>query len=485
MTPASTPLKSLVVRISEQPAKLRLVRLSVVSLWLAYALPMWSQVDVSRNLETIRTNRHMPGISAMAIKKGRIVAQGAAGYRRQGDPTPLLVTDPVNLGSCTKWMTATIAGRLVDRGLIGWNTRVCDLFTNYPTFNPSFTNVTLDELLCHYGGVQDQNTFDANHWSQFMPQTGTVSQLRRWVCDTILKDTPQVPPGNYLYSNQGYTVAATMMEIASGTDWETLIQREIFTPIRMKTATLGQVFDNALPPQAPVGHDLAAAATIPVPRLKLPLNYELHYHAVTGPAGYVGCTLKDWAKFLHIHTTNYIGDYMSSATGTRLQQPYIDDGDGSNFDMGRGILVTDRSWASPGKALAHGGDIFGQDSLVWMAPANDFIAIAAINCSATNTAVGDALNDVATLLVNNYVNALPNGPLLEDPAPSALAVHDHAVFSYPTLPGLSYVVETSTNLLSGWAPANGVNGQTAASLVSTYTDPNSATMKFYRVKVAP
>ena len=99
MTPASTPLKSLVVRISEQPAKLRLVRLSVVSLWLAYALPVWSQVDVSRNLETIRTNRQMPGISAMAIKKGRIVAQGAAGYRRQGDPTPLLVTDPVNLGS--------------------------------------------------------------------------------------------------------------------------------------------------------------------------------------------------------------------------------------------------------------------------------------------------------------------------------------------------------------------------------------------------
>src|ERR1035437_5854188 len=224
MTPASTPLKSLVVRISEQPAKLRLVRLSVVSLWLAYALPVWSQVDVSRNLETIRTNRHMPGISAMAIKKGRIVAQGAAGYRRQGYPTPLLVTDPVNLGSCTKWMTATIAGRLVDRGLIGWNTRVCDIFTNYPAFNPSFTNVTLDQLLCHYGGVQEQTTFDATHWNQFMPQTGTVSQLRRWVCDTVLKDAPQVPPGNYLYSNQGYTVAATMMEIASGKDWETLIQ---------------------------------------------------------------------------------------------------------------------------------------------------------------------------------------------------------------------------------------------------------------------
>jgi hypothetical protein len=122
---------------------------------------------------------------------------------------------------------------------------------------------------------------------------------------------------------------------------------------------------------------------------------------------------------------------------------------------------------------------------VCMAPANDFITVAAINCSATNTAVGAALNDVATLLIINYANALPSGPLLEDPAPSALVVHDHAVFSYVTLLGVSYVVETSTNLLSGWTPANGANGQAAAGLVSSYTDSSFAPMKFYRARAAP
>ena len=39
-------------------------------------------------------------------KSGRIVAQGAAGYRRQGQPEKLLLTDRVNLASNTKWMTA-------------------------------------------------------------------------------------------------------------------------------------------------------------------------------------------------------------------------------------------------------------------------------------------------------------------------------------------------------------------------------------------
>jgi len=89
------------------------------------------QVDISSDLETIRTNRHMPGLSALVIKQGHILAQGAAGFRRQGQCEPLLVTDRINIASCTKWMTATLAGRLADRGLIGWDTRVCELFTHY------------------------------------------------------------------------------------------------------------------------------------------------------------------------------------------------------------------------------------------------------------------------------------------------------------------------------------------------------------------
>jgi len=282
----------------------------------------WSQVDVSSDLEGIRLNRNMPGISAMVIKQGRIIAQGASGYRRIGSNTPLLVTDPINLGSCTKWMTATIAGRLVDRGVISWGTRVRDLFDNYQSFNSSFQNATLDQFLCHRAGVQQENTFDTNHWNQFLGQlNSTVPQLRRWVSNTVLTDAPEVTPGTYLYANQGYIVAATMLEIASGKDWETLVQDEIFTPIRMRTATLGQVFDNAVPPKAPVGHDLGSGTTL-VPRLRMANNAEYHYKASAGAAGYVACTLQDWAKFLHVQATGNTNGYITSSTCAKLQQAY-------------------------------------------------------------------------------------------------------------------------------------------------------------------
>jgi len=441
----------------------------------------WGQADVSSDLETIRANRNMPGLSALVVKQGRILAQGATGLRRVGSSTPLLVTDPVNLGSCTKWMTATIAGRLVDRGLITWNTRVRDVFDNYLTFNSAFHEVTLDQLLCHRGGVQQETSFDATHWNAFLAVFDTTPHLRRWVSNAVLTDAPEVPPGTYLYANQGYIVAATMLEIASGKDWETMVQDEIFTPIRMHTASLGQVFDNVVPPKAPVGHDPGSGTTL-VPRLRMANNAEAHYKASAGAAGYVACTLQDWVKFLHIQATSSISDYLSQATGTHLQQAYT--GAGSE-GYGRGIITYNRSWASPGQALAHGGDIFGEDSLVWMAPALDFIVVSYANCSASSANTSLALTDVATLLVGRYSAAAASGPLVENPSALPLRRTVNAfTFDYLTLPGLSYVVETSADLKS-WTAANGVTGQTANSLQMSYPDSKPATTRFYRAKAVP
>ena len=419
----------------------------------------------------------------MVIKGGHILAQGATGHRREGSITPLLVTDPINLGSCTKWMTATIAGRLVDRGIIGWNTRVRDLFDNYLTFNTQFYDATLDQLLCHRAGVQQETTFDTNHWSQFLAVIGTntVPQLRRWVANTVLTDAPEVTPGTYLYANQGYIVAATMLEIASGKDWETLVQDEVFTPIRMHSATLGQVFDNVLPPKAPVGHDLVSGSSGPslVPRLRMPNNAEYHYKASAGAAGYVACTLQDWAKFVNIQATSNIGNYLTTATGTRLQQAYTGAG---TEGYGRGILTYNRSWALPGQALAHGGDIFGEDTQVWVAPALNFIVVIYANCSSTNPNTGLALNDAATVLVLRYSAVTAAGPLLETPSALPLRNLDGGfAFDYLTLPGVPYAVETSTDLKI-WNPTNGAYGQTATSLQSTFTDNSPGIKKFYRAK---
>ena len=95
--------------------------------------------DVSADLNLIRMYYNMPGLSALAMSKGQIVAQGASGYRREGNSTPLLATDPINIASCSKWMTATLAGRLVDKKLLSWTTQVRDCFPNFESFSSAFS----------------------------------------------------------------------------------------------------------------------------------------------------------------------------------------------------------------------------------------------------------------------------------------------------------------------------------------------------------
>ncbi len=441
-----------------------------------------SQVDISSDLESIRLNRHMPGLSAMAVKQGRIMAQGATGLRRQGQAAPLLVSDPINIASCTKWMTATIAGRLVDRGVVSWNTRVRDLFTNYATFNTAFHNATLDQLLAHRAGVQSGGTFENNHWSQLMARSGTIAEIRRWVSDTVMKDAPEVTPGNYLYSNQGYTVAATMLELAVGKDWETLVREEVFTSLRMKTATLGQVDDGLLPPKAPVGHDLGSGQTVPVPRSPMNAATHLRYQASNAAGGFVACTLQDWAKFLHAHATGEVNDYVAAATDTQLQQAYT----GAGTDgYGRGIYAANRSWATPGQALNHSGDIFGQNTVVWMAPARDFIVVVFTNCRSADSSTSLALDDVSSLLVGRYSGAAASGPVMEIPVSLPLRrVGTDYAFDFLTLPGVPYVVQVSSDL-SGWLPANGSAGPTATSYKTSWLDTDPGKIRFFRAKAAP
>ena len=445
---------------------------------LVAARGVQGQDDISSDLDSIRTTYHMPGLSAIAIKNGRIIARGAAGYRLQGNTTPLLVTDRINIASCTKWMTATIAGRLVDRGVISWNTRVRDLFSDYTTFNSAFYDATLDALLAHRAGVEQGSTFESRYWSQLQAQSGTIPQIRRWVSETVLKDAPEVTPGTYLYSNQGYTVAATMMELATGQDWETLIQQEVLSPLRMNSASLGIVYDNAVPPANPVGHDLWSGSTVPSPRTAMDPTTLYHYQASNGPGGFVICTLQDWGKFLNLQSTGSTGTYLSTATFTRLQTPWTGAG---TEGYARGVAAYNRSWATPGQALNHAGDIFGEDTVHWIAPARNFITIAFTNCRSDDSSTFNALDNAAGLMVGRYSNlTTANGPLLENPvgSPPITVTGGHS-FTFSSLPGVTYRVDTSTDL-SSWSPVNGVNGQVATDLKTSYLDTSAATRKFYR-----
>jgi CubicO group peptidase (beta-lactamase class C family) len=65
---------------------------------------------LTRNLEAIRARHSAPALAAAIVMNGRIVAEGATGFRKQGADVRVKVTDAFQLGSITKPMTAALAG---------------------------------------------------------------------------------------------------------------------------------------------------------------------------------------------------------------------------------------------------------------------------------------------------------------------------------------------------------------------------------------
>ena len=251
--------------------------------------------------------RAAPGaVAATWTPDGTAVA--ARGFRRWDRSAPMEAGDAVHVGSLGKAMTATLAGRMVARGVIGWDDTVGGVLG----VDGPYANATLEQLLTHRSG---------------MPRNGGVARLFAWSPEmakrAALLAPPGAPRGSYLYSNAGYVLAGAMLEAAGGADWEALMRREVFAPLGMAGAGFGA------PPDA-WGHR-GGAPVPPGPAADNP--------PVFGPAGRIHLTAEDMLRFLEAHATRD-PDYLPPAIWDRLHRP-VD-------DYAMGWTVEDGTWSHNG-----------------------------------------------------------------------------------------------------------------------------------------
>lgn len=252
---------------------------SVAALALSAALPRPARAaDLASLLEPLRREAGVPALGAALVRPDRIAAWAVTGVRRLGSPTGATVEDLWHLGSLTKSMTATLAGRLVEEGRIDWETRVGDLFPEVRT------PVTLQMLLTHRSGLP----------------RGIPGLLKRYPGahqrDAHVREAfaSARPPGGFEYSNHGYIVAGAMLERAAGATWESLMRERLFAPLGMRDAGFGPS-----PPDQPWGHAPRNGGLVPTRADNPP---------VLGPAGRVHCSLRDLATYAqaHLHRDRYL-----------------------------------------------------------------------------------------------------------------------------------------------------------------------------------
>ena len=327
--------------------------------------------DLSSDLEAIRAANDAPGLVALAVQDGEVVAWGAAGVRAAGQAAPITLDDAVHLGSCSKAITATLAATLVRDEKLRFETTIAEALPEFSKrIDASYHDVTIEELLRHQGGIAERRRDDvAAFHGPLSAMEGEAYEVREAILEQVLS-LPRSPSaaGTFDYSNFGYMTAGLMMERVTGQTWSELMRERVFTPLGLKSALTGSPAGAA----AAVGHERegdAWNALPPGPGGVLP--------DAMGPAGLVSMTLGDWAKFVGEHMRG-ARDEDGLVPAKLFQRMHVDDG--TNYAAG--WAVTNMSWSwGEGRVLTHNGSDGTWMSVVHALPDWDLIVLTAANCA--------------------------------------------------------------------------------------------------------
>ncbi|QDU66373.1 serine hydrolase domain-containing protein [Engelhardtia mirabilis] len=339
-------------------------------------------------VEAIRAAHDLPALGCALVRAdGTIELAGVAGTTEYGGTTPVTLASPWHLGSCLKAMTATLAARYVESGNLAWTSSPAQVFAQrFETIDPSWSKVTLEQLLSHRAGVVANIPGRALAVSLQM-DTGAPADARARLVEQILSEPTEMPPGSgYLYSNIGYTLAGAMIEAVGGAPFETLIQRELFAPLGIEGAGFGPPVGD----DAPRGHRPGSKALVAMPPSALADN-----PAAIAPAGTAHMPMADWARFLGLHLRRGAGegDPLTAASFESLHRVRGD-------DYALGWLKLRRNW-SKGPVLNHAGSNTYWYCVVWAAPEEGFAAIVTTNVA--GDAAGKACDELASLLIGRAV----------------------------------------------------------------------------------
>ncbi|HEY9719246.1 MAG TPA: serine hydrolase domain-containing protein [Trichormus sp.] len=306
-----------------------------------------------QDLEQISKRERVPALAAAAHVDGELREIAAVGSRKVGGKELVTENDQWHIGSCTKPMTSTLAGILIDAGRIDWHTTIGDVFDSWDDIDPDWQRVTLEQLLTHHSGAP--NAVPAEIWQKAWNNIEeTPTEQRIALVRGVLALAPDAVPGStYIYSNAGYATAGLMMETCTKQDWESLITEHVFRPLDMLSTGFGAPGQPKMNDQ-PQGHSRTGRKLTPVepgPGADNP--------AAIAPAGTVHCSIGDLLKFAASHANGC--SLVSRDVLQRLHRRYAASG------YAAGWQVQHRDWAK-GYTVSHDGSNTYWLTSIWVAP---------------------------------------------------------------------------------------------------------------------
>lgn len=367
----------------------RLIGQRLVGRWrqMLNDLPLTlERADAAAPLPPLQADRLTPALLAQWRSKAQVPAMGAAACRAGGQcltivdgrrsaraDTPVAAGDRWHWGSITKSMTATLVARHVERGALSWDDTVGHVLGGrIGDIRSDYAAVTLLELLSHRSGLAaNLATNDRDAFSR--SRTASPKERLAYAAAALRQRPAARRRDDYSYSNNGYVVAAAMLEARLGEVWEDLIARDLFAPLGLGTAGFGAP-GRADRLDHPLGHYEPAwnwRDGRPRDPAVIGGKHATDNVVALGPAGRVHMSLSDMLVYLAAHRDLQPG-LLSKASWERLHTPPF----GGEYALG---------WMrQPGGGLWHNGS-----NTLWYAEVQVDHTAGVVAAAVANDAVED------------------------------------------------------------------------------------------------
>ncbi len=298
---------------------------------------------------TAMDSLHVPGAVFVFVENGRIVLKRGYGYANLSSKTPV---DPdttlFQIASISKLFTATAVMQLNEQGKVNLDEDVNTYLTAFKIPDAFTTPVTLRSLMTHTAGFDERSIGMAARTAKDWVPLGEYLTKRM---------PPRVRPvgESASYSNHGVALEGFVVEQVSGVPFNDYVVHNIFQPLGMAHSTFAVI--DPLPPTLAQGYDFDGLDYVKAPYL---------YNNLI-PAGGVLSTGDDMARFMIAHLQNGRFDnarILSDAAAQELHaHQFSHDPRMEGF---AGQFFEDDVNGYP--AIAHGGDLPGFCSLLYLLP---------------------------------------------------------------------------------------------------------------------
>ena len=334
---------------------LLLITLTTVCTVLQLRGSQLNEEYVSELIDRTRQRYGIPAISVSIMDSQKICYTVSGGVKTYGESSPIGDGDYFHIGSCSKSVLAYMAAKLIEEGLLRWDTR---FFAVYPELEdgalPDYSGITLEDFLSCRAGFPSYTSGLESYPDLSSSQDKQLDFIRYLF--SLPPASERVDSGKYefLYSNASFTPAAAILEKVSGLSWEELLEKYIVRDLGIPVF-IGWPYEKS--PDQPLGYLPGSSGSAPAV-VGSDSGYTLN--PLIWPSGNLSMTADGFAKFAQLHLngltgsgdgrdseairyidTKYSGFSLGAWNGTDSGKYYVClDGTAGTY-YARGLLIPD------------------------------------------------------------------------------------------------------------------------------------------------